>query len=283
MYIAPNVKGYRLPNGTKDTIEFRNGKAYYVQRAKKYTLVSEDIATLVTSGTNVDYVGVPLSKFIPSVSPQGITTADGSFIVENFNGELANESIDGATANVGKIKTTDVSLFLILAKGTYANLTAAQAALAGKVIYYQLATPITTEIDADGVLNGYENGTVYIENAVKDMAIYNSGFTITNDDYLISELETIVKVDKITGLQTVYSASNAVVAGDKLSFTHSSLANGDLVFITYKYASPLMSNTTITFIDNKQVVLGTGSSAGKYLKITPSVVNGSIVWVATEV
>ena len=100
-----------------------------------------------------------------------------------------------------------------------------------------LATPITTEIDADGVLNGYENGTVYVENAVKDMAIYNSGFTITNDDYLISELETIVKVDKITGLQTVYSAYNSVIAGDKLSFTHSSL-NGDLVYITYKYLSP---------------------------------------------
>ena len=53
--------------------------------------------------------------------------------------------------------------------------------------------------------------------------------------------------------------------------------------VTYKYLSPLMSNTTITFIDNKQVVLGTGSSVGKYFKITPSVVDGSIVWVATEV
>ena len=52
--------------------------------------------------------------------------------------------------------------------------------------------------------------------------------------------------------------TTAVIAGDKLSFTHSSLANGDLVYITYKYLSPMMSNTTITFIDNKQVVLGTG-------------------------
>ena len=29
-----------------------------------------------------------------------------------------------------------------------------------------------------GVLNGYENGTVYVENAVKDMAIYNSGLQL---------------------------------------------------------------------------------------------------------
>ena len=146
-----------------------------------------------------------------------------------------------------------------------------------------LATPITTEVNADGVLNGYENGTVYIENAMKDIAIYDSGFALTNTDYPISELETIVKIDSITGLQTAYDASTAVIAENKLSFTHSSLANGDLVFITYKYDSPLMSNTNITYIDNKQVVLGTGTSAGKYYKITPSVVDGAIVWVATEV
>ena len=73
--------------------------------------------------------------------------------------------------------------------------------------------------EIDGlVLGGYENGTVYVENAVKDMAIYNSGFTITNDDYLISD-ETIVKVDKITGLQTVYSASTALLSGERF-FTH---------------------------------------------------------------
>jgi len=55
------------------------------------------------------------------------------------------------------------------------------------------------------------------------------------------------------------------------------------MFIAYKDNSPLMGNTNITYIDNKQVVLGTGTSAGKYFKITPTVVDGAIVWVATEV
>jgi uncharacterized repeat protein (TIGR02543 family) len=282
MYIAPNVKGYRLPNGVKDTIEYKNGKYYYVQRVQEYTLQASDVNGIDTSFNYVDWLF--------------ILKRTDDVLYNNSTGSLANSQAYrilgySAIASRSSVVSTgyyvvnySVTIFMLgVPKGTFADLAAAKTALAGTDIYYQLATPITTEITADGVLNGYENGTVYVENAVKDMAIYNSGFVLTNTNYPISELETIIKIDKITGLQTVYSASNAVVAGDKLSFTHSSLANGDLVYITYKYLSPLMSNTTITFIDNKQVVLGTGTSAGKYFKITPSVVDGAIVWVATEV
>ncbi len=286
MYIAPNVKGYRLPNGIKDTIEFRNGKHYYIQRVKKYVLQASDITTINTTYTQLDYARIPRSKLLnwkyTTVTTLLASLARISILPVGYSIKTITDDYNNSDYINHFDTGSDVDYIWVgINKGTI--LAEAQADLAGTDIYYQLATPIETEIDSDGVLNGYENGTVYIENALKDIAIYDSGFTITNDEYLISELETIVKIDKITGLQTAYDASTAVIAENKLSFTHSSLANGDLVYITYKYLSPLMSNTTITFIDNKQVVLGTGSSAGKYFKITPTVVDGSIVWVATEV
>ena len=43
MYLDSGEVGYSLPNGVKDTIEFRNGQAYHVQRVKKYTLQASDI------------------------------------------------------------------------------------------------------------------------------------------------------------------------------------------------------------------------------------------------
>ena len=32
LYLQANAKGYSLPNGVKDTIEYRNGKYYFVKR-----------------------------------------------------------------------------------------------------------------------------------------------------------------------------------------------------------------------------------------------------------
>jgi hypothetical protein len=238
LYLQSNQNLFRVPNGVKDTIEFRNGKYYYVQRVKKYTLQFSDIVTLVTSGINTDYVGIPLSKFIPSVSAQGISTADGSFIVDNFYGELANEAIDSSVDNFGKIKTTDSSLFLIVAKGTYASLAEAQADLAGTVIYYQLAIPIETEISSIGQLLGGSRYTVYMDDNIiaPQATTYTTNATIEDSDYPISALDTIIKINT-DGSQTKLSTSNATIAGDGLSFTHTSLTSGDIVIFTYYYAN----------------------------------------------
>jgi hypothetical protein len=58
-------------------------------------------------------------------------------------------------------------MLIVFAKGTYANLAAAQAALAGTKIHYQLATPqpinLTTEGLITGELTSFENGTCYLD------------------------------------------------------------------------------------------------------------------------
>lgn len=64
-----------------------------------------------------------------------------------------------------------ITLRITVPKGTYANLAAAQAALAGTKIWYQLATPIVTPISipivtngiADTVLRAWQNGSVSVE------------------------------------------------------------------------------------------------------------------------
>ena len=56
-----------------------------------------------------------------------------------------------------------IKIVYVVAHGKYADIAAARAALIGKTIRYQLATPITTFPAYKGTLRAYPNGTVYTE------------------------------------------------------------------------------------------------------------------------
>ena len=116
-----------------------------------------------------------------------------------------------------------------MTKGT--TLAEAKADLAGTDIYYQLATPIETPISVIGNATAYPNGTFLIEDVVRRSGVYSSGITV---DKAISELDNIYKLND-DGSSTKLAVSGATVAGDGLSFTHTSLSNGDFVWFDYYY------------------------------------------------
>jgi hypothetical protein len=63
----------------------------------------------------------------------------------------------------GAYSSSARQIYIGVIKGTYANLAAAQAALAGTVVWYQLATPVVTPIATPDDLTVYPDGTLYVD------------------------------------------------------------------------------------------------------------------------
>jgi len=146
-------------------------------------------------------------------------------------------------------------------------------------MFYQLATPITTPIDSDGAIPA--GASVLWEPAIPDVGIYSTKFDILDTDHPISSIDKLYKVDFSTGVQTLLT--DAVIAGDGLSFTSASLTSGDLVNVIYFYsvANP-EGLTTATYLNSNVVVAD--SANGKYYKYKPTITNGAIAsWTLTEV
>jgi len=82
---------------------------------------------------------------IAGLIARSVPSSSLAFQFQGFISEYIN--VVDVLANIGK--ATDgisaVVIDLIVAKGTYANLASAQTALAGTVIYYELATPLTID------------------------------------------------------------------------------------------------------------------------------------------
>lgn len=133
--------------GIADTVD-NNGVR--VKRNEVRVLQASDITTLVTTGVNIDYVRIPMP-----VGGKPRTVAENSSAVLTDFSTPALVAWSDNTSLIGKHcygTATWVSdeIFYVVAKGTYANLAAAQTALTGKKLIYNLATPITT--DAEKVL-----------------------------------------------------------------------------------------------------------------------------------
>lgn len=141
------------------------GYMWTIKNNSKFTAISTDIDSLVTTGVSVDYVTIPVSKLTGSVAFNP-NVAEGNSVVEGFM-QRTTLPIDDAS-KIGKHIIDGASVVMIVAKGTYANLAAAQTALAGTEIIYQLATPVFIPfedfpiygIEVDGMIacnDGYTN------------------------------------------------------------------------------------------------------------------------------
>lgn len=212
------------------------GKAYFIRRVQKYTLQASDITSLVTTNTNIDLV--------ISINPSGAytsTSSTGEQTQAYIVGWIGKGFLDSIT-NIGtwyKSAASQAFTFAV-AKGTYANLASAQSALAGTVVYYQLATPIEEEILAIGNAQGTPNGTVYVDDIKWGVDIYTTNIVVTD---AISELVSITKM-KTDGTELQLPVSSATIAGDGLSFTHTGLASGDAVRYTYIPQGDYFKSTT---------------------------------------
>ena len=124
-------------------------------------------------------------------------------------------------------------------------------------LIYQLATPIEIPIQTSGTLVSYPSGTVYIEPYVADAGIYTDKMSVLHQDLPIKAIEKLSKVDFITGLETELDITAAVIAEDKLSFTHPDLTSGDIVFFVYEHgAEGTIPETEISYYDSRYVIKG---------------------------
>lgn len=147
-------------------------------------------------------------------------------------------------------------------------------------LHYTLATQIITPISHGGILNSAENGTVYHEPSIADAGVYSTKMDILLTDYPIATLEEIIK--HVDGVDTYLDVATAVIAGDGLSFTHPSLASGDLVLFTYAFSKETTNgNITATFYDSNVVKIDTVT--GKAYRINEVVTNGVLTRTLTEV
>lgn len=276
MFLQANAEGYRVPNGTKDTIEIRDGKAYYVQRVQKYTLQASDISSLGTALEFVDIVNVKKNTDHIAYGTATGTVIANTMYIRNF---VYSAFINSTAMEYKYNNSTTTEFYLAIPKGTYASLAAAQTALAGTVIYYQLATPVTTEISSAGLLNGYPSGTIYVDDVMNVACQYGTSAQVADTNYPITSL---LQIRKMNGVETELSLSGATIAGDGLSFTHSGLTAGDIVYFEYAFGTNSIKGlTTVTYYDNPLIVVDSVTST--VYKLVPSVASGVLTWTPTAI
>lgn len=270
----------RLPNTTLDDVT--NGK--HTKRVSEWANVT---GTSFASIDNATYTNVSVVKTTAfSFATAGTTAIDNSIIYRDKNGvvlaEVAQADIDNL-ASIGKFYYhTDKTVWRILAKGSD-DIATARTALGTETMIYQLATPVITENVSSGTLLAYPSGTVYWEPVIADVAIYATGASILNTGYPISTLESIYKIDLVTGEQTPLDVASATIASGGLSFTHTGLSDGDLVGFTYYFAHALpYGENDYTYYDSRETAIDTVTA--KVYRYRPVVTNGVVVsWALTEV
>jgi hypothetical protein len=169
---------------------------------------------------------------------------------------------------------TSGQLRLNVEKGKYANLADAQAALAGTTLTYQLAEPVITPVQVSGNIVSHPSGTIIIDHATFSAGVYESiGIRVTEEELPIKSINKITRIDYETGLEYDIDTSKAVISGDKLSFTHSDLTVGDIVFFDYDYnLESTEGETTIEYYDSRYTIKD--SVTGKFYKWDVTVADG---------
>ena len=164
-----------------DLIYEADGQVWLEKRVGQHTLVAGNIMDLNTTAINMDYVRVPKTTLPDSVASLWTTGVTGALIVSGFV-EIAHP-IPDLSANTYSLSKDANYLYLTVPKATYANLAAAQAALAGTIVQYQLATPqlinLTEQGLAEGELMAFEDGTVY--NGSDTFHSPDMSFTVTSN------------------------------------------------------------------------------------------------------
>lgn len=226
---TPNRTYHSVPN-TYDYFNFADGVDY--KACEEYELVSGDITSINTSGTNVDRVVCS----IPSNAKIGTAGANGQTVPKGFESEVASTSID-LISSVGKhfYGTTTTNLQLIVAKGAYATLGDAQTALAGTKIIYQLATPITTKYPPQNLISK-PSGTIFNEFHKTQTTPYTaSGIIVSDTNFPIANLIEVTKVNLTTKEETTIDIADCTIAAGGLSYTCTELSANDTVRTKYSY------------------------------------------------
>jgi hypothetical protein len=237
-YIPAKEGGYRsLPNGTKDEVNAVIGEQ--TKRVGSKVLQASDITAInIVSYTNGDTITI--AKPSDSLSP----TAKSNDIKHFTIGEYTNIAFADNVSNINTAFEGSVSYGLFVQKGTYADLAAAQAALVGKTLTYQLTVPVVTKVAEPQSLMAQPNGTVYVEPKTTDYGWYQAGFAIAGTTP-IKAITQVIKLDLNTGDETPIALSSVVLTSRTITST--ALADNDFVWVEYEYDSTETTIPTTTY------------------------------------
>lgn len=204
-----------VPNGVADTFSVHDGVK--VQNVSDpFTLLSANIDS-VADGSNLQRAVIGLDAFA-GIKTQVVDTIDGGTLVSGLSGETDGYDTAG---DAGKWYTDASNLYILAELGTWADVAAARTALTSTVttkVRYELATPITTQIDPQ-TLDAEPNGTVTIVPYVKETGTYATEITIKDSTLPISSLDFVNLIDPDTNEAIPVDLSDCTVAGDGLTFT----------------------------------------------------------------
>lgn len=219
--------GARLPNDVSDEINILSGEK--TQNVQKYVLQASDVAAIVTTGTNIDLVCIS-NNMLTDAKDRTLwnnITYFGSVFLEKYTEKIYSDSTD----NIGTFYlSNNYPIKICVAKSTYADLSAAQSALSGTVIYYQLATPIVTDISIYGDIKIYPNGTVFADPSLWGYTT-TATTTVTTSDLPIKSIRKVIRFDVTDGKTVETDVTDDASTSDNLSLT---IANFD-VTKTYFY------------------------------------------------
>lgn len=217
--------GGSLPNGVFDEINVISGKG--TERTSKKVLQVSDITSLYTGLSNVDTVNINPDIYT-DIKDKGVTDPYGTKILTSRTRPKNSTSIDDASL-VWTHAYNGTNIYLVVPKGYYANLAAAQADLAGTTLIYQLATPITHKGTPQSLI-AYPKGHLIIECVKRVTKPYDNGITV---DKPIESIESVTKIED--GERIPIDLSKITVASNKLSLTITGAAKNEVYEIIYHY------------------------------------------------
>lgn len=235
VYSLPDVKLHSLPNGVRDYIEGNK----LVKNVQEYVLKAEDIHAVVTFPTNFDVVVVKNHILTDAINRASwANTYRGIALV---NGYVEKSFVD----NIQNLNTfylsNDYPIKICVTKGT--NIEQARTAMAGTKILYQLAEPVIAELPSQTLKSNPKGSVIYLPSR-KVISTYTTKAENT------VPIKTITKITKVltNGTRIPISVNvGLTVATDKLSFTHTSLINGDNIEWEYDFDTSITTSPLIEY------------------------------------
>jgi|GEM_PF-4382706 len=226
-----------LPNGTFDEINVITGERK--QRIKKYVLQASDFEGMSITPNSQRIYTKELSDAVNLTN--GI---NNDFIIPGY----PSTSVSGGAGSDQPYTSFHVSrrFYIHVPLGTYADITAARAALAGTTLIYQLATPIVSEYPYSKLM-AYPNGHLIVEPVVFDVGYYSGGIQVEKTHLPIKSLDYVAKIDVDTGALTYIDLTKCTVAADGLSFTITDANNTEYYEYAYYYDSSLTTLPTVKY------------------------------------
>ena len=167
--------------------------------------IEQDFESMSVDELAVKYPYIKGDKIVSTISANRITSTKNGQVAKAYIPYVGELKSNGATYDEIIIQDGKAELFRRIG----------------------LETPTVTSV---AIVGNILAGDVYLEPIDLVKGIYNNGIPVTHTDLPILTIDSIIKIDG-----TELDVGEAVIASNKLSFTHPDLVNGDTVSFDYFY------------------------------------------------